>query len=214
MAVSIHSPLAPTEPSTPSFLKRALCVLKAWAKQPLQVATVLPSSSFLMDNIGQRECIAEAQIVVELGPGAGGTTEVLLQNMKPDSRLIAIEKTEAFMESLHQIQDPRLTVINGDAVNLVTILRDQGIAHADVVVSGIPFSALPADTAKKITQSIHASLHCGGTFIAYQLRSDVESFARPYFGPSRRESVPLNIPPLNVYAWQKIESGMYRNSAR
>ncbi|MEZ6089559.1 MAG: methyltransferase domain-containing protein [Pirellulaceae bacterium] len=171
----------------------------------------MPSSPFLMENLANRDCIREASFVVELGPGAGGTTCAILSQMRADSQLLAIEKTEAFLEALQQIDDPRLTTVIGDASDLADILQKYGNESPDVVVSGIPFSSIPAPVAKAITRSIHQTLKPGGTFIAYQMRNDITRLAEPYFGTARTDSVALNLPPLHVYAWRKMAAGGFRS---
>ena len=142
--------------------------------------------------------------MVELGPGAGGTTAAILKHMRPDGRLLAIEKMPAFGEALKEINDPRFRLQIGDAVDLADTLAEHGFGQPDVIISGIPFSLLPDAVAKSIVQSVHAALKPGGTFIAYQVRSNIEQYARPLFGPPSCEVIPLNIPPLKVFQWQKV----------
>lgn len=190
-------------PQTSSYARRAACVFKAWLKQPTQVATIFPSSVFLTELIAKRECIRQADTVVELGPGAGGTTLALLDAIKPEGRLLAVEKTPGLADALAEIDDPRLSSHLGDAVDLIDILRVHDLTKADVIVSGIPFSSIPRATAKRISRSIHEALPVGGTFIAYQLRDDILSFTRPLFGSPHTRFVMRNLPPLRVYTWTK-----------
>ncbi|GAA5505854.1 class I SAM-dependent methyltransferase [Novipirellula caenicola] len=199
-------PLSIGQPQTTSFAKRAFHVFKAWMKQPTQVATICPSSPFLTENIADRDSVRSASSVVELGPGAGGTTLALLSQMRPDARLLAIEKTDAFREALDEIADPRFTSHIGDATDLIAVLEQHQFANPDVIVSGVPFSAIPPIIAQDLVRAIHRVLKPGGEFIAYQVRSDVERFARPLFGPAETERIPINIPPLTVFTWRKIEA--------
>ena len=181
------------------------CVMKAFLHHPGQVATVMPSSTKLISTVANRQCVQEATTVVELGPGAGGTTTGLLSNMRPDSNLLAIEKTQAFDEALGQISDPRLRVEYADAIRLLEYLQEYKLGLVDVVVSGIPFSSIPKSVANRIAQSVYEALRTGGTFIAYQLHDDVERYTRPLFGPPRTDHVLWNLPPLTVYSWTKID---------
>ena len=183
---------------------RLAYVWRAFLKHPTQVATVVPSSRQLIDNITNRECIQNAATVVELGPGAGGTTVGLLSQMRPDATLLAIEKTTAFEEALVAIDDPRLRIEFADALDLLDQLQRHDLGNVDVIVSGIPFSAIPAMAAKEILRSIYESLRPGGTFTAYQMHNDVDEYARPLFGPSRKDPVFWNLPPLTVYSWTKV----------
>ncbi|QDT03080.1 hypothetical protein K227x_14600 [Rubripirellula lacrimiformis] len=187
-----------------SFLRRTWFVLNAWVKDPLHVATICPSSPFLTHHLANRDCVRNAERIIELGPGAGGTTQALLENMRFDAELLAVEKTQAFSEALASISDPRLNVSIADAIDLVDIVLDRKLGLADVVVSGIPFSSIPESVAKKITRSIYEVLRPGGVFIAYQLRSNVNDYARPYFGRAKTESIPINLPPLTAFVWTKV----------
>ncbi len=197
-------PISIERPSAPSFIKRLFCVFNAWCKHPEDVSAICPSSPFLTESVAKRECIRNASVVIELGPGAGGTTVALLEKMRPDSRLLAIEKLPAFAEALDEIADPRFSLEIGDAVDLIRCLEMYGLNQPDVIVSGIPFSALPSAVAKVIVQSIYAALAPGGTFIAYQVRSDIEQYALPLFGPSTSKVIALNLPPLRIFEWKKV----------
>jgi phospholipid N-methyltransferase len=188
-----------------SYARRTLRVLKAWIKQPSQVATICPSSPQLLRVLTERACVRDADRVIELGPGEGGTTVALLRQMKPQSRLLAIEKTRELAETLDTIEDPRLVAHCGDAADLCSIANRYGWDAIDVVVSGIPFSILPEAVAGQIVQAIDQLLRPGGTFIAYQVQDDVSDYAQPCFGTPTLQSVPLNLPPLKVYCWTKSE---------
>ncbi|TWU01352.1 class I SAM-dependent methyltransferase [Neorhodopirellula pilleata] len=201
MAFTLERPLAST------YTRRAACVFKAWLKQPTQVATIFPSSVFLTERIARRDCVRSADTVVELGPGAGGTTLALLESMKPDARLLAVEKTPDLADALAEIEDPRLTSRLGDAADLIEILRAHDLTKADVIVSGIPFSSIPRATAKRISRSIDDVLTPGGTFIAYQLRDDILHFTRPLFGTPHTQFVMRNLPPLRIFTWTKRLQG-------
>ncbi len=186
-----------------SFGRRVLFVLKAWLRNPTDVATICPSSPFLTEHLANRDCVREAERIIELGPGAGGTTQALLDSMRPDAVLLAVEKTPDFAEALEAIIDPRLQFTIADASDLINIVLRHELGPVDVVVSGIPFSSLPESVAEKITQSIHKVLRPGGIFIAYQFRSNVKNYAGPLFGPASTELIPLNLPPLTAFAWAK-----------
>ncbi|KLU05254.1 Ribosomal RNA adenine dimethylase domain protein [Rhodopirellula islandica] len=188
----------------PTFMKRAYYVLKAWSQAPLDVATLCPSSPSLTRKLANRDCVKNARNVIELGPGAGGTTQTLLEFMRPDARLMVVEKSTVFSKPLQAIHDPRLEVVMGDACALTDLVMKHEFGLADVVVSGIPFSSMPPTIAKTIAQSIHQVLRPGGVFIAYQIRDHVNEFARPLFGPAETEAVPMNLPPLTLYTWTKV----------
>ncbi len=190
-------------PGYPNFLSRTKSVLSAWIAEPNQVATVAPSSSALTQSIAQRACIREASLVVELGPGTGGTTQALLRQMRGDAQLLAIEKTRSFIEPLQAIDDARLQVECGDAVELSQHLQAHRLGTPDVIVSGIPFSSLPPRVADQLISSIYQNLRSGGVLLAYQLRSTVCRYADPAFGQADVDRVWWNLPPLKIYSWTR-----------
>ena len=150
--------------------------------------------------------LADARVIVELGPGTGGTTRSLLDAMRPDARLVAIDLDPRFTEIVAAIDDARLIAHTGSACDLVAILKQHGLESADVVVSGIPFSTMPRELGSRIMRAVHDSLSSGGVFVAYQFRAEVARLAEPVFGPPRRSApVPLNIPPMRIWQWRKPE---------
>jgi hypothetical protein len=76
-----------TQPA--SFTERLGVVLKAWWKQPNQVATVIPSSSHLVEAVTRRDSIRHGKVIV---------------------------KTEAFIHTLSELGDERLIVVPGDVL--------------------------------------------------------------------------------------------------
>ena len=182
-----------------------IAFLQGFLKEPQQVGSIIPSSRFLEQRLVDLTQVSDARTVIELGPGTGGTTRKLLHAMRPDARLVAVEISPDFLPILRKIDDPRLIVHAGDALELPQIIEKYGLAAPDVVVSGIPFSTLERDRGEKILRSVFDALAPQGRFVAYQVRDRVESLSRPIFGPAQVSLELLNIPPMRVYRWQKNE---------
>ena len=191
------------------FQDNRIAFLQGFLKEPQQVGSIIPSSRFLEQRLVEITQVADARTVVELGPGTGGTTRKLLKSMRPDARLVAIEINPDFLPILHKIEDPRLIVHAGNALDLERVIEQYGLDAPDVVLSGIPFSTLKRDLGERILRSVFDALAPEGRFVAYQLRDRVESLSRPIFGPAQVSVELLNIPPMRVYRWQKnsAESG-------
>ena len=187
----------------PGWLARMKSVLGALVHRPAQVASIAPSSSSLTKCIADRDCVRHAKVIVDLGPGAGGTTRRLLKEARnPECQFLAVELSEQFIPMLHGIGDPRLTVEHGDAANLAQLLASNGLGRADVIVSGLPFSSIDDDIASRMMSTLHHSLNPAGTLIAYQFRSSIAKYAAARFWLSRVDRVWWNIPPLQVYEWR------------
>ncbi len=181
-----------------------LAFLGGFLKHPGQVGSVIPSSPQLENRLVRMSGIAEARTVVELGPGTGGTTRAFLRAARPDLRLLAIELSEAFHERLlSTVRDPRLLVRHGSAEQIGSFLQEHGLPAPDLVVSGIPFSTMPAEVGDRIARAVHGALAPGGRFVAYQLRAHVARYSTPYLGEPVSEWEFINIPPMQVFCWTK-----------
>ncbi len=185
----------------------ALAFFKGFLDNPERVGSVVPSSRFLEKRIVEAADISRAGLVVELGPGTGGTTRAILRALPPEGRLLTIEINPEFSARLAAIDDPRLINHVGSAVDIDEILAQYGLGQPDVVVSGIPFSTMPPSTAREILSSLWSSLSYGGRFVAYQFRSHVARFGRELFGSPDVTMELRNAPPMRVYRWLKPVNG-------
>ena len=148
--------------------------------------------------------VEKARLVVELGPGTGGTTRAMLTAMTADARLLAIEINPRLARAVRgHIPDPRLVVYPGSAEQIREALDSHGLGRPDVVVSGIPFSQLERAVALRILESVREALAPGGRFVAYQARDRVEVLGRRVFGAPSSQLEVRNVPPMRVYCFEK-----------
>ena len=191
--------------SPPSLLQKPehpIAFLKGFLDRPKEVGSIIPSSRWMERRITRTAEIASADVVVELGPGTGGTTKALLQAMGPDARLLAIEINPDFCALLEDtIDDPRLIVHHGSAAEIPEALEKNGLAAPDAVLSGIPFSTMPKALGLSILASVKESLAPGGRFVAYQFRDVVHTLGKRVFGKATIQLELLNVPPMRVYRW-------------
>ncbi len=171
--------------------------------RPREVASVVPSSQELKNELSKLVKEHDPSLVVELGPGTGGTTKALLRSLSVDARLIAIEIVPEFVEELRQIDDPRLVVCQRDAVELSRILVETASKNIDLVVSGIPLSTMRPSVAKALVADIYLSLAPGGRFVTYQVRDTVIELAAGLFDAPGVSRLLWNVPPLRLYQFLK-----------
>ena len=185
-------------------LDEGIDFLRGFLRHPDQVGSVIPSSVWLEQRLVNATRVAEARVVVELGPGTGGTTRALLTAMHPAARLLAIELEPAFQAHLLcSIHDARLTAHLGSAEQIIQTLTAYRLPAPDVIVSGIPFSTMPAAVAERSAAAIAAALAPGGRFVAYQVRDHVVRYAKPHLGTPQQQWEWINIPPVRVFTWTK-----------
>lgn len=185
---------------------RGMEFFRGFLRSPDQVGSVIPSSRFLERRLVQSAAIGDASCVVELGPGTGGTTQALLEAMRPDARLLTIELDHYFAELLNGLGDPRLISHHGSAADLGSILAEYGLPAPQAIVSGIPFSTMPRAVGTAILEAIRDQLAPGGCFVAYQFRGHVGRMGRPVLGEPEVEFEWLNVPPMRFYRWTRSPS--------
>jgi len=79
------------------------------------------------------------------------------------------------------------------------VLARLGHAHADYVISGIPFETLPRPWRDTIVRKTHSVLRPRGSFLVYQLSSVVLPYLENVFGNVRRDVELLNIIPARMF---------------
>ena len=180
---------------------------KTFLARPKEVGSVIPSSRFMERRIVRCAEISKARVVVELGPGTGGTTQALLRALPVDSTLLAIEINPRLARRVRErIQDRRLIVHCGSATELANALEEHDLPAPDVVVSGIPFSTMPPLVGREVLRAVRRALAVGGRFVAYQLRDRVAELGTEVFGPPRVEREVRNVPPMRVYRFEKARA--------
>jgi phosphatidylethanolamine/phosphatidyl-N-methylethanolamine N-methyltransferase len=179
--------------------------LQGFLRRPQQVGSVIPSSRYLERRVIERAGVQNAQMVVELGPGTGGTTRAILRALPKTGKLLCIELNPDFVRVLQRNPDPRLIVHEGGAQDLEEILESHGLPAPDTVISGIPFSTMSTALGRSIVETVRRVLAPGGRFVAYQVRGRVGDLGRAVFGPARVGLELRNLPPMRVYRWVKEE---------
>lgn len=177
---------------------------RGFLKNPVMVGSIIPSSQSCVSHMLSRVDWKTCKLFVEYGPGVGTFAEQILKNLAPDATYVAIDLNPDFIDYLSAtIKDSRFRPILGSAVDVEQIVRDSGFHHADYVVSGLPFSTLPAGVGDAIAAATARVLRPGGAFLVYQYRAKVRDFLAPYFLKIDKAVEYWNIPPCVLFwAWK------------
>jgi phospholipid N-methyltransferase len=157
-------------------------------RHPRMLGSIVPSSRFLIKQLLEPINWTRARVIVEYGPGVGGITAEVLRRMRSDLR--------------SSIQDARLRVVEGSAVAVEEILRRFGHARADYIISGIPFSTIPAPLRERILRRTRDVLEPQGAFLVYQFSTRVLQDLKKVFGYVGRRFEPLNVLPAHLFICQ------------
>ena len=178
-------------------------------RHPTQVGAICASSKKLSCTIADMaELTGVPKTVVELGPGTGVFTREILQRQKMNGgRFLALEINEDLCSNLRHLL-PELELYQENALRLPELLQKQGIAHADAVIAGLPWTLFPEQLQTDILASVCQSLRPGGMFLTFAY---IQGFCLPsgwqfrrklLEGFSRVETSPViwrNLPPAFVY---------------
>lgn len=182
-------------------LYRRALFLGSMISHPRRVGAVWPTSRRAVGDLLDMEDLSKASIVVEFGTGTGVYTEEILGRLGPDGVFLAFEVDRRLAHAVAtRLPDPRLTVINDSAENVELYLSGR---KADVVVSSLPFTTLPATLKQEILEAARDALRPGGTMLVLQYSKNILPDLERLFGGIRRRFSPLNVPPAFLFACKK-----------
>lgn len=164
------------------------------------LGSLIPSSRYLVDRVLRQVDWQRARTIVEYGPGVGTLTGEILRRLRPDATLVAIEMNGDFVRYLRRtVGDRRLHVVEGSAADAEAVLGARGLRHADYVISGIPYSTMPAEVRDRILRTTHDVLHPDGAFLVYQFTRAVLPYLRDTFALVDQKFEPRNIMPARLF---------------
>ncbi|HEX7970510.1 MAG TPA: rRNA adenine N-6-methyltransferase family protein, partial [Stellaceae bacterium] len=140
--------------------------LTRWLKAPHRIGAVAPSSRFLARAMAREVDVRQAALVVELGGGTGSITRALLEAGLAPERLVVVERDERLYRLL-RTRFPSVRVVQGDAAQLVALLRPLGITAAATVVSSLPLLSMPKRLRRHIVEQCFALLGERGRLVQF-----------------------------------------------
>ncbi|WP_297810634.1 methyltransferase domain-containing protein [uncultured Helicobacter sp.] len=186
-------------------------MLPYYLANPKRTGALCSSSQYLAEMITKNIGIEQASNIIEIGPGMGAFTKVILRKKTDLAQFFAVEINPKIAQKLHK-RFPNLDVALGSAEFLETIMQERQMSSADVIVSGIPWALLNQVTQKCILENIYNVLKPGGYFatFAYILPTmGARRFRKIIYGDKifseikRSKIVWNNIPPAFVYYCRK-----------
>ncbi len=185
--IKSSSPLSPALSSMALFARNFL-------KSPAMLGSVVPSSSFLVNDMMNQVDWTRARLLVEYGPGVGTFTREILKRMRPDALLLAIELNTDFVEYLgDHILDPRFRVVHGSAARVRHILAEQNLAPADYIISGLPYLNMSDSLRREILGESRLALNAEGSMLLFQYTRTLLPYLESSFS-----SVKLNFQLFNI----------------
>lgn len=181
----------------------SLLFFKRLIANPIRVGYLVPSSRFLTRKTSKRIDFSKPRVIVELGPGEGCHSRQIVRRMNAESKLVLIELDEHFAAHLKKqfAHDPRVVVVQADALHLIETLEGLGVVNPDYIYSGIPFTIMERSLRERLLSNIAVSMGPDTVFITYQVSTLISD--HELFDLSRSEQCILNVPPIKVLELRK-----------
>ena len=185
-------------------------IFAEFLKHPRRIGAIAPSGRHLSEKMMAPIGFNSAKVIVEYGPGTGSFTKELAARKKNDTALILIEQNETFCEQLRASFDslPNLFIMHGSAMNVGQYLEACGCRSADYIVSGLPFTSLPAAVSDDILNATKLALGPEGHFITFQYSLVKKKFFEQYFQITDCRKVVKNLPPAYVLVMKNHDREM------
>ena len=190
-------------------MRDSLHFLKAFAKNPRNMGAVLPSSKFLARRIVGKLDLGCDGSVLELGPGTGPFTREVHDQVGGGGRYLGIDMN-ADMVHLLSARFPAMRFVCGQAQSAEEHLEFHGIRNVRLIISGLPFAALPEHVQDGVMDSLVRMLRPGVEFRTFQYVHALRmqgaqrfraQMTRRFGKPAVSRPVMLNVPPAVVLSW-------------
>ena len=142
--------------------------VKTFATSPLKMGTFTPSGRALAEAMVNHATIDPSGWTLEIGPGTGAVTEVLIERGVPPERLVCLEYDADFCRLL-QKRFPTANVIQGDALKLDEALgsvrRYSVLRRALRYPASEPAEGEAASLSRKRTRSSRSGRKCDAALL-------------------------------------------------
>jgi phospholipid N-methyltransferase len=174
--------------------------LRAYLSDFRRVGAITPTSARMSRAMARAAGAGRCRTIAELGAGTGPVTAALLEQLPPDGRLWSFEIRPDFAQKLRErFDDPRLTVVEGSAMDVPRIAREAGIDGFDAIVSAIPMALLGHSFTRELLAAAAEAMRPGAPFVSIQYSPVyLPAFLRERFGSYRRAFHLWNLPPAFI----------------
>ncbi len=179
--------------------------IKQFFKDKKMVGAVAPSTRFLCEKMLANIDFSTAKTIIELGPGTGVFTDVIMARMSADAKLIALELNDNFYDTLSKrINDPRVQIIH-DSAELVQNYLDkiEPNLKADVIISSLPLMVFPEDLRNNVVNTAYDALKKNGKYIQFQYSLQSKKLLESIYKSVTVKFTVKNFPPAFVYTCTK-----------
>lgn len=174
---------------------------KNFINNPRQIGSIIPSSKRLSKKMANQIDYSNAKNIIELGPGVGPYTDIILKRKREETKYFAFEKNDDMRRILKE-KYKQIKIYN-KAEEMTEIMQRNNIDKVDYIISGLPFTVLEKDIRETILEQVYNNLEKGGKFITFQYSLDLYKYLKKKYNKLEIKFVPLNIPMTFIYVCTK-----------
>jgi phospholipid N-methyltransferase len=178
--------------------------LKEFLKDRQMVGAIHPSTRFLGERMLENINFDETKLIVELGPGTGVFTDLIIEKMHADAKLLVFELNDEFYDHLHKrIDDRRVQIIHDSAEYIEKYLSEEEQQKVDAVISSLPLTVFPDSLRKKVVDVAYDCLKENGVYRQFQYSLHARKLLESKYKKVRIGFTVRNFPPAFIYSCYK-----------
>lgn len=175
--------------------------IKQFFKDKQMVGAVSPSTRFLGQKMLENIDFDKTKVLIELGPGTGVFTDIIIEKMADDAKLYVFELNESFYHSLNdRIDDPRVEVIHDSAEFVSKHIKEKEV---DAVISSLPLMVFPEKLRTSVVQASFDILKPKGKYVQFQYSLQSKKLLESVFKNVNISFTLKNFPPAFIYSCHK-----------
>lgn len=177
-------------PPAMNFWSEWTAFLRQFRSQSMTTGSVMPSSRALGRALTRPvRGMAPPRKILEVGPGTGAVTRVLVDALQPGDTLDIVEINAAFVDLINRrfADEPAFRRVREQTTVHHRPLQEMpGEAVYDFLISGIPLNNFARPLVEDIFASYRRLLKPGGT-LSYFEYSGIRGMKRPFVGGTERQ---------------------------
>jgi len=140
---------------------------------------------------------ARISTIVELGPGTGSFTELLIKRAGAGTKFILLEIEKSYIDLLGSKFGNQVILEHTSAHKLDEVLEKHQLTSVDLIVSGLPF--LPRNLNQPLCRSVLKHVERGAIFRLFTYMPPVMKLVYKDLPLQQKKFVLKNVPPMWIY---------------
>ena len=141
-----------------------------------------------------------SKLLIELGPGTGVFTDLIIEQMAKDAQLYVFEVNKNFYANLvDKINDPRVKILNDSAENIDKYINKE----VDVIISSLPLMVFSNELRENVITTSYKSLKKDGIYLQFQYTLQSKKILQKTYDKVDVSFTIKNIPPAFIYSCTK-----------